>query len=116
MVFLTMSPTGLLLIHGPFIRKSEGESVARNDKQVAFRLPAELVDELDRKAEDMSSSVPGMRVTRADIVRALLVQGLGTTANQDTMPASSPTSRRTARAPQGWGLNNVLPSLSMDED
>ena len=111
-----MSPTGLLLNHGPFIHKSKGESVARNDKQVAFRLPAELVDELDRKAEDMSSSVPGMRVTRADIVRALLVQGLGTTANQDTMPAPSPKSRRTARAPHGWGLNDMLPLLSMDED
>ena len=90
--------------------------MARNDKQVAFRLPAELVEELDRKAEKMSCSVPGVRVTRADIVRALLVQGLGGTANQDTMQATTPRSRKAATPPLEWSLSPDLTPLSMDED
>ena len=47
-----------------------------NDKQVAFRLPSALVEQIDAQVEDWSARTPGVRVTRADVVRALLVQGL----------------------------------------
>ena len=47
-----------------------------NDKQVAFRLPSALVEQIDAQVEDWSAKAPGMRVTRADVVRAILVQGL----------------------------------------
>ena len=90
--------------------------MARNDKQGAFRRPAELVEELDRKAEKMSCSVPGVRVTRADIVRALLVQGLGDTANQDTMSATPSRPRKASSTTGSWSLTPALPQLSMDED
>lgn len=49
---------------------------AMNDKQVAFRLPSELVDRLDEYAEQVRRENPGMRVTRADVVRMLLSRGL----------------------------------------
>ena len=49
---------------------------AMNDKQVAFRLPSELVGRLDEYAEQMRRENPGMRVTRADVVRMLLSRGL----------------------------------------
>ena len=47
-----------------------------NDRQVAFRLPSALVEQIDAQVEDWSARTPGVRVTRADVVRALLVQGL----------------------------------------
>ena len=56
-----------------------------NDRQVAFRLPSALVEKIDAQVEDWSASRPGVRVTRADVVRALLVQGL--TENDDHLPA-----------------------------
>jgi len=56
-----------------------------NDRQVAFRLPSALVEKIDAQVEDWSASRPGVRVTRADVVRALLVQGL--TGNDDHLPA-----------------------------
>lgn len=93
-----------------------GDIVAINDKQVAFRLPAEMVDELDRKAEKMSSSVPGVRITRADIVRTLLVQGLGITANQDAIVPPTTHSPMTHSAPPERSAAPEASSLSMDED
>jgi hypothetical protein len=47
--------------------------------QCAFRLPASLVERLDRHAELMSKSQPGMTFTRADVVRVLLVKALDRT-------------------------------------
>jgi hypothetical protein len=47
-----------------------------NDRQVAFRLPGDLVDKIDEKANALRQQTPGMRVTRADVVRAILVRGL----------------------------------------
>ena len=47
-----------------------------NDRQVAFRLPSALVEQIDAQVEDWSARTPGVRVTRADVVRVLLVQGL----------------------------------------
>jgi len=45
-------------------------------KQVAFRLPLELVDRLDAFAERMKNESPGLRVTRADAARLLLTRAL----------------------------------------
>lgn len=52
-----------------------------NDRQVAFRLPSALVEQIDAQVEDWSARTPGVRVTRADVVRALLVQGLSDSAD-----------------------------------
>lgn len=43
---------------------------------VPFRLPDQLVRRLDRHAERLRAEQPGMRVTRADVVRVLLERGL----------------------------------------
>lgn len=43
--------------------------------QVAFRLPVELVAALDEAAA-AAEGFPGVRVTRSDVVRALLVDAL----------------------------------------
>lgn len=45
-------------------------------RQVAFRLPTELVDALDRYAAKMSETQPGLTFTRADAVRVLLTRAL----------------------------------------
>jgi hypothetical protein len=41
-----------------------------------FRLPATLVKRLDRYAERLRASQPGLRVTRGDVVRMLLTHAL----------------------------------------
>jgi hypothetical protein len=41
-----------------------------------FPPACELVERLDRHAEQMSKAQPGMAFTRADAVRVLLVRGL----------------------------------------
>jgi len=45
-------------------------------RQVAFRLPVELVERLDALAKRMQDESPGLRVTRADVVRLLLTSAL----------------------------------------
>jgi Arc/MetJ-type ribon-helix-helix transcriptional regulator len=47
----------------------------RGTVQVAFRLPVELVAKLDEAAA-AAKGFPGVRVTRSDVVRALLVDAL----------------------------------------
>lgn len=52
-------------------RKSLAET-----KQVAFRLPEDLVARLDDHAATMMSEHPGLDVTRTDVVRVLLTRAL----------------------------------------
>ena len=61
-----------------------------NDRQVAFRLPSSLVDKIDAQVEDWSANQPGMRVTRADVVRALLVRGLAENEDSVSLPVTEP--------------------------
>ncbi len=42
----------------------------------AFRFPASLARRLDKHAERLARERPGLRVTRADALRMLLVEGL----------------------------------------
>ena len=44
--------------------------------QVAFRLPDELLKRLDRHAERMRETQPGVNVSRTDVVRMLLTRAL----------------------------------------
>jgi len=50
----------------------------KDDKtvQVAFRLPARLLERLDRHAERLSKLHPGLEFTRVDAVRTLLTRAL----------------------------------------
>ena len=45
--------------------------------QIAMRLPVELLERVDRYAEKLKAETQWATVTRADALRALLVQGLG---------------------------------------
>lgn len=45
-------------------------------RQAAFRLPETLLNRLDELAAAMSRERPGLKITRADVVRMLLVRGL----------------------------------------
>ena len=45
-------------------------------QQAAFRLPLSLLDRLDRYAERVSREQKGLSVTRADVVRLLLIRAL----------------------------------------
>lgn len=45
-----------------------------NDVQVVVRLPSSVVQELDALAEKLSK--PGLKVTRATVLRMLAIQGL----------------------------------------
>jgi len=62
-----------------------------NDRQVAFRLPGDLVDKIDEKANALRQQTPGMRVTRADVVRAILVRGLDE-SEEAALASSAPAS------------------------
>jgi len=43
----------------------------------AFRLPDALIAEVDRYAKRLEAEHPGIRVTRADAVRSLILEALG---------------------------------------
>jgi hypothetical protein len=62
--------------------------------QVAFRLPADLVERIDRHAEHMSEQFPGIAFTRADAARTLLTVGL---QHVEREHADAGTKRRGAR-------------------
>lgn len=57
-------------------------------KQIAVRLPVDLLDRLEAHASRMKAGAPGVGVTRADAIRALLLDAL------DRVEAAAP-SRRT---------------------
>ncbi len=44
-------------------------------KRAVIRLPSEIVDRLDRLAEELTASVPGKKFSRASVVRVLLARG-----------------------------------------
>ncbi len=63
------------------------DRMAANEKQVSFRLPADLVDRIDAHAQRMQANAPGMTVTRADVVRMLLTRAIvEAEAEQGTKP------------------------------
>ena len=45
------------------------------DMQTALRIPIALVDRIDKLAEEMSK--PGLRVTRTEVMRLALFEGVG---------------------------------------
>lgn len=47
-----------------------------NESQIALRLPADLLARLDRLAEQWRAERPGMRMTRSDVLRVLVLQAL----------------------------------------
>ena len=68
-----------------------------NDRQVAFRLPSSLVEKIDAQVEDWSANQPGLRVTRADVVRALLVRGLAENADDLPVQETKPLAPQVAK-------------------
>lgn len=62
-----------------------GEPMTKNDttpttaetKQLALRLPVELVARIEQHAARLRTATPGVRVTRADAARALLLEAVG---------------------------------------
>ena len=44
--------------------------------QAAFRLPVSLIDALDEHVTRMRKRAPGVRVTRSDAARLLLLRGI----------------------------------------
>ncbi len=64
--------------------------MAQNDRQVAFRLPNSLVEEIDQYAAALTERSPGMNFTRADVVRMLLVRGLKAPETTEKTPEPTP--------------------------
>ena len=52
------------------------DNLMAETQQTAFRLPVELLGRLDKHAKRLQEASPGMTITRADVVRMLLTQGL----------------------------------------
>jgi hypothetical protein len=50
--------------------------VAGNDRQIVVRLPAALVERVDRFAERVREELPGTRFARSEAVRVLLGRAL----------------------------------------
>ena len=49
---------------------------ARNDEQIAFRVPSELMAAIDREVERLRAERPGETVHRSDVIRAVLYRAL----------------------------------------
>jgi hypothetical protein len=77
-------------------------------KRAVVRWPSEIVDRLDRLAEELSASLPGKKFSRASVVRVLLARGFGAIAADRGQPgcdlAGEPVKRgRKARSPSPAG-------------
>jgi hypothetical protein len=61
-----------------------GQKETMNDSQIVLRLPAELVERIDACAAQLRESNPGLRISRSDAVRALIVRALDADAGRKT--------------------------------
>jgi hypothetical protein len=50
--------------------------------QTAFRLPASLIDGIDKHVARLRRRTPGVRVTRSDAARLLLLRGIEETTRR----------------------------------
>ncbi len=50
--------------------------MSRGKRRVTARLPVDLVERIDARVEAWRSALPGMRVTRTDLIAILLEVGL----------------------------------------
>jgi hypothetical protein len=55
---------------------------------VGVRLPRPLVERIDARVEEWKAALPGMRVTRTDIIQVLLEAGLRHPDGRATGPLS----------------------------
>ena len=88
-------------------------------KRAVIRLPSEIVERLDRLAEELSASVPGKKFSRASVVRVLLARGFGALAADRAQLggdlAGEPVKRgRKARSPLVAGALAIA-ALSREE-
>ena len=88
-------------------------------KRAVIRLPSEIVDRLDRLAEELTASVPGKKFSRASVVRVLLARSFGAVAADreqlDGDLAGEPVKRgRKARSPLVAGALAIA-ALSREE-
>lgn len=47
-----------------------------NDVQIVVRLPSDIVHKLDEIAKMMTKKTPGVKVSRAAVVRMMAIQGI----------------------------------------
>ncbi len=52
--------------------------MSTHDQQLGLRLPRVVLERLDRLAEQMRQERPGLRLSRSDVARMLILQGLET--------------------------------------
>lgn len=55
----------------------EDEANMSKTEQVAIRMEPELLERIDAHVEHMKSAMPGVNLSRADAIRALLLKALG---------------------------------------
>jgi predicted DNA-binding protein len=53
------------------------DNLMENDAQFALRLPAEVIARLDALGARLRSQRPGLRLSRADVTRMLILDALG---------------------------------------
>lgn len=61
-------------------------------KQLAFRVPASMLKQIDAYAEFMREQSPGLGATRTDAVRVLLAQALAN--HEKTLPPTTKAKRK----------------------
>jgi hypothetical protein len=77
LVDLTARGAGNLDLWIAALERAEVDTMEANDAQSALRLPAALVERIDREADRMRAAYPpGVRLTRADVMRMLLLQAI----------------------------------------
>ena len=88
-------------------------SLTRSTHPMAVRLDGETIARLDRVAEHLRSTHPGMRVSRADALRLLVHRGLeafeaGATLGPPAAPyAPSPPRPPNVADPEAWGASRA---------
>ena len=65
------------------------DNTMEHNAQFALRLPASVIERLDALAERLRHERPGLRMSRADVTRMLIIEGLSRAENSKESTAGS---------------------------
>jgi len=68
-------------MQGTALRDTAPTAADANDEQVTVRIPAHLLDRIDKQRHDMAEKSPGVAIKRSDVLRACILRGLDALEN-----------------------------------
>lgn len=69
-------------MQGTALRDTAPTAADANDEQVTVRIPAHLLDRIDKERSRMAEKSPGVAIKRSDVLRSAIITGLDALENQ----------------------------------